>query len=118
MDMSKLILEQSLGAVTFTYVRSLETVNDKGRSEKSQITLTAQGNIQPAPGNERELLEEGERQKAAILIFTTEALIAGEDAVKADRVHFNGGVYKVSLVEPWQHHANFTKAIAVYEQKL
>ena len=116
-DLLELITDPDLGGCTFHYWRSVETVNDKGRSEKTGELQSAEGNIQPAPGKERELLEEGERQKAAILIFTPAALTAGEDKTKADRVYHDGGVYRVSLAEPWQRHAGFTKAVAVYEKK-
>lgn len=117
MDLLELITDPDLGGCRFHYWRSVETVNTKGRSEKTGTLLSAEGNIQPAPGKERELLEEGERQKATILIFTPAALTAGEDTTKADRVHHDGGIYRVSLAEPWQQHAGFTKAVAVYERK-
>jgi hypothetical protein len=116
-DLRELITDPDLGGTTFWYGRAVETVNSKGRSEKAEELLSAEGNIQPAPGKERELLEEGERQKAAILIFTPAGLTAGEDKTKADRVYHDGGVYRVSLAEPWRQHAGFTKAVAVYERK-
>ena len=116
-DLVSVITDPDMGYTTFWFARSVENVNDKGRSEKISQLHSADGNIQPAPGKERELLEEGERQKAAILIFTPEMLTAGEDKTKADRVYHDGGVYRVSLAEPWQHHAGFTKAVAVYERK-
>lgn len=117
MDLIDLVSDPDLGGTTFWFWRSRETVSNKGRSEKTGRLHKAEGNIQPAPGKERELLEEGERQKAAIIIYTPASLTAGEDKTKADRVYHNGGVYRVSLAEPWQHHAGFTKAIAVYERK-
>ena len=117
LNLLEMITDPDLGGASFLYARAVETVNSKGRSEKTMELLPAEGNIQPAPGKERELLEEGERQKAAILIFTPENLTAGEDTVKADRVYHDGGVYRVSLAEPWQHHAGFTRAVAVYERK-
>jgi hypothetical protein len=118
MNLVEVITDPDMGYTSFLFWRSEEIVNSKGRSEKTGQFYAAVGNIQPAPGKERELLEEGERQKAAILIFTPSALTAGEDKTKADRVYHDNGVYRVSLAEPWQHHAGFTKAIAVYERKL
>ena len=122
-DLVAVITDPDMGYTTFWFARSQETVNSKGRSEKISQLHSAEGNIQPAPGKERELLEEGERQKAAILIFTPETLTAGEDKTKADRIYHDGagaacaGVYRVALAEPWQHHAGFTRALAVYERK-
>ncbi|SBV95527.1 hypothetical protein KL86DPRO_10883 [uncultured delta proteobacterium] len=117
-DLLDLITDPDLGGCSFRYGRITETVNDKGRAELSEQLLPADGNIQPAPGKEREVLEEGDRQKAAILIFTPANLTAGESKDKADRIYHEGSVYRVSLAEPWQHHAGFTKAIAVLERPL
>lgn len=117
LDLLEMITDPDLGGTSFIYGRAIEVVNSKGRSEKTEELHPAEGNIQPAPGKERELLEEGERQKAAILIFTPEKLTSGEDKTKADRVYHDCGVYRVSLAEPWQQHAGFTKAVAVYERK-
>lgn len=116
-DLLEMITDPELGGKEFCFMRSVESVNDKGRSSKTCEVFTALGNIQPAPGKERELLEEGERQKAAILIFTPAQLTAGEDKTKADRVYHDAGVYRVSLAEPWREHTGFTKAVAVYERK-
>ena len=118
MDLRALITDPDLGGTSFVYWRAVERVTDKGRAESSREQHAAEGNIQPAPGKERELLEEGERQKAAILVFTPAALTAGENKTKADRLAYDGGVYRVSLSEAWQGHAGFTKAVAVYERKL
>lgn len=118
MYLRALITDPDLGGTSFVYWRAVERVTDKGRAEKSPELHTAVGNIQPAPGKERELLEEGERQKAAILVFTPAALTAGEDKTKADRLAYDGGLYRVSLAETWQGHAGFTKAVAVYERTL
>lgn len=117
-NLRELLTDPDLGGTHFVYWRAVESVTSKGRAEKSLEPHSADGNIQPAPGKERELLEEGERQKAAILVFTPAALTAGEDKTKADRIVHDGGVYRVSLSESWQGHAGFTKAVAVYERKL
>lgn len=115
-DLIDLVMDPDLGGCIFEYGRITESVNDKGRSVQAEERRRAEGNIQPAPGKERELLEEGDRLKAAIMIFTPAPLTAGEDKTKADRVYHEGGVYRVSLAEPWQSHAGFTKAIAVLER--
>lgn len=118
MDLLDAIMDPDMGCCDFQYGRITETVNAHGRAEQKEKLCPAVGNIQPAPGKEREVLEESDRQKAAILIFTPAPLTAGEDKEKADRVYHDGGVYRVSLAEPWQQHAGFTKAIAVLERTL
>lgn len=116
LDLRAVITDPDMGYIAFTYGRVTETVNSKGRSEVSEALHDAEGNIQPAPGKEREILEEGDRHKAAILIFTPAPLTAGENETKADRVYHEGGVYRVVLAEPWQHYFGFTKAVAVLER--
>lgn len=117
-NLRELLTDPDLGGTHFVYWRAVESVTSKGRAETSRVLHTADGNIQPAPGKERELLEEGERQKAAILVFTPAALTAGEDKTKADRIAHDGGMYRVYLAETWQGHAGFSKAVAVYERAL
>lgn len=115
LDLREMITDPDMGGCSFTYGRITETVNAKGRGEFSEERHEATGNIQPAPGKEREVLEEADRLKAVILIFTPASLIVGEGNEKADRVYHEGSVYRVTLAEPWQHHAGFTKALAVLE---
>lgn len=115
-DLLEIITDPDMGGTRFRRGRVLEIVNDKGRAVQKERILICDGNIQPAPGAEREVLEEADRLKAAILIFTPAPLTVGENKEKADRIYYDGSVYRVSLAEPWQHHAGFTRAIAVYER--
>lgn len=115
MDLLEMITDPDLGGCAFAYGRVTETVNADGRAEFSEERHEAQGNIQPAPGREREVLEEADRLKAAVIIYTPAPLTAGEGRIKADRVYHEGCVYRVTLAEPWQQHAGFTKALAVME---
>ena len=115
-DLAELVTDPELGGTTFEYGRIVETVNDKGRAEFIETRLPGVGNIQPAPGKERELLPEADRGKAAVLVFTAVPLRAGgPDNQKADRIYYQGIAYRVSLAEPWREHGGFTKAIAVQE---
>lgn len=116
LDLLEMMTDPDMGGCAFTYGRVTETVNDKGRAEHAEQIFPAEGNIQPAPGKEREVLEEADRLKASILIYTPAALTAGEGREKADRVYHDNGVYRVVLAELWQQHAGFTKALAVYER--
>ncbi len=118
-DLQELITDPSLGGCAFTYGRIVEFVSEKGRVDFTETLFQARGNIQPAPGKEREVLEEADRLKAAILIFTPALLTAGaagevgEDSTKADRIYHKDNIYRVSLVEEW---FGFTKALAVLEK--
>lgn len=115
MNFLELITDPDLGGTSFEYGRLKEHLTDKGRAELIETRHPAQGNIQPAPGKERELLPEGDRAKASIIIYTPAALLAGQEATKADRIYYGGETYRVALVEAWQQAGNFTKAIAVKE---
>ncbi|MCL1939539.1 MAG: hypothetical protein FWG04_02625 [Desulfovibrionaceae bacterium] len=110
-DLLDIITDPDLGGCAFEYSRITESVNEKGRAVQAEQIFPAQGNIQPAPGKEREVLEDADRLKATILIFTPAPLTAG------DRVYHEGGVYRAALAEPWRQHAGFTKAIAVLESQ-
>lgn len=120
MNLAALVTDPAMGAVPFAYGRITERVTDRGRATFSEQRHEAVGCIQPAPGKEREVLEEADRQKAALLIFTPAPLITGagtgEGAYKADRVYYAGGVYRVALVEPWGSPGAYVKAIAVLEE--
>lgn len=117
LDLLAMITDPDMGGCSFVYGRVTETVNAKGRAEFTEERHEAEGNIQPAPGKEREVLEEADRLKATIIIYTPTPLTAGEGTEKADRVYHADSVYRVVLAEPWQHHAGFTKALAVLEEQ-
>ncbi len=109
-----LLADPDMGGCAFTYGRLVESVDAKGRARLEEEIFSARGNIQPAPGRERELLPEEDRVRDCILIFTTAPLGAGGGAsVKADRVYYAGGAYRVRRAEPWREHGGFTKALAV-----
>ena len=114
-DLADTILDPDMGAVTFTYERISEVVDDYGRSQTTTARIDTVGNIQPAPGKERELLPEADRLKETLLIFATVPLLAGEnDDTKADRVFYKNTAYRVRLAEAWSEHGIY-KALAVKE---
>ncbi len=115
-DLLETIIDPEMGGCTIAYGRITETINNKGRNELHEAMCQAEGNIQPAPGEEREVLEDADRYKECLLIFTPAPLTAGQGDLKADRVYHNGNAYRVVSAEPWQHHAGFTKALAVFER--
>lgn len=116
-DLIGVIEDAGLGGCEFSYGRVTESVGARGRAEHAEELFAARGNIQPAPGKERELLEDEDRLKDAILIFTSAELTAGRGRVKADRVYWRGAAYRVALVEPWRDQGGFTKALAVLERE-
>ncbi len=115
LDLRALMADPDLGGGEFHYVRLRESISDKGRAEYTEEPHQAWGCIQPAPGRERELLPEGDREKDAIVIHTAAPLTAGGKGEKADRVHHDGAVYRVCLVDNRQRPFGFTKATAVLE---
>ena len=114
MELADIITDPELGGTTFEYGRITESVNSKGRAEYSETRHVAEGNIQPAPGKERELLPEADRGRATIVVFTPATLQAGIPGT-ADRIYYKGNAYRVSLAEEWAEHAGFTKVLAVLE---
>lgn len=120
LNLIDIILDAAMGAIDYQYDRITEEVDDYGRAVNHTETFTGRGNFQPAPGEEMDRLPEGDQGREAFMVFTPAALVAGPGIpsatqTKADRVHYNGKRYRVSLAEPWREHAGFTKAIIVYE---
>ena len=116
-DLLEVLLDPDLGGGVYEYERITETVNGFGHPEHAVVRLSFSGNIQPAPGKERELLEEEDRLKAAVQVFSPEQLTAVDGAsVKADRIFYRGDAYRVVLAEPWMEHAGYVKALAVLER--
>jgi hypothetical protein len=116
-NLLKVISDPEMGGGEYEYERILAGADEHGRGSYTSVRRVFNGNVQPAPGRERELLPEGDQDRAAILVYTPEALSAGDGQSRADRIYHAGAVYRVRLVEPWREHAGFTKAIAVLEKE-
>jgi hypothetical protein len=116
-DLLGAIIDPDMGGCAFSYGRIVETVNARGRAEYTEDIIQAVGNIQSAPGKERELLDDADRLKAVILVYAPAPLTAGRGRIKADRIFYQGDAYRVVLAEPWREHAGFTKALAVLERE-
>jgi hypothetical protein len=110
-NLSDILADQDMGGSAFAYERVTETVGEDGRPAFTVEPRAAVGNIQPAPGRERELLPEEDRLKAVILIYTSAPLTAGEGHYKADRIHYGGVAWRVVLAELWREQAGITKAL-------
>ncbi len=82
------------------------------------VTSGIAASVQPARGDDLLRLDEGRRNMEAIVICTKTLLqpgakrkTVGGDAVEADRVTWEGVVYEVEHVKPWND--RFYDAIAV-----
>jgi hypothetical protein len=109
------ILDPELGGGSWQYGRIVQSFDENGWPVFTETLSTFDGNIQPAPGRERELLPEGEREKESLLVYTPVALSAGQGERRGDRIYYRDNVYRVVLAEPWREQAGFTKALAVLE---
>ena len=118
MDITSAILDPELGCGAFnveciTYTRGREGTTSSIRTEQ------ASGCIHPATADALKLLPEEERNDTFIVIYTDYALSIGtpEDAGAAsfsgaDRIHWNGQVWRVVKVRDW-HGFGYCQAIAV-----
>lgn len=116
LDLLDVLLDPDMGGGTYEYDRIAETMTAAGLPEYSEERGSFDGNIQPAPGKERELLPEEDMLRSAIVIYSPEDLSSGGNGRKADRVWYRGDAYRVALAEPWREHAGYTKALAVLER--
>ena len=118
MDISSVISDPELGCTTFTveritYTRSREGTTSGVRAEQ------VSGCIHPATAEALKLLPEEERSDTFIVIYTDYALSTGiseeTGAVSfsgADRVHWNGQIWRVVKVRDWLGFG-YCQAIAV-----
>lgn len=106
MDIDSAILDPALGTVSFsveriTYTRSREETGIRS------VTVQACGCIHPGTAEALKLLPEEEKNEQFIVIYTDYALSTGtpEDAgasfTGADRVYWNGQVWRVVKVRDW-----------------
>ena len=112
------IYDSELGCICFTveritYIRSREGVTSCTRTEQ------VSGCIHPATADALKLLPEEERNDTFVVIFTDYTLSTGtpEDAGAAsysgaDRIHWNGQIWRVVKVRDWLGFG-YCQAIAV-----
>ena len=118
MDISSVIFDPELGCITFTVERITYTRSREGTTSRVQTELVS-GCIHPATAEALKLLPEEERNDIFIVIYTDYTLSTGtpEDAGAAsfsgaDRVHWNGQIWRVAKVRDWQGFG-YRQAIAV-----
>ena len=70
--------------------------------------------VQPSTPKETEKLDELERTKEAITLYTRAALLTSDvsTAGKADEITWKGKTYEVQIVEDWTDQAQYALAIA------
>lgn len=79
--------------------------------ESSTFGIVA--SVQPASGRDLLRLEEGQRTRETITVFTPDDLRTADEAAgtPADRIEWQGSLYEVQLVENWTP-GRFRKALA------
>ncbi len=117
MEIGNAILDPEMGCTAFsveriTYTRSRERTTSISRIEQSS------GCIHPGTVEALKLLPEEEKNEQFIVIYTDYALSTGthEDAgvsfVGADRIHWNGQIWRVVKVRDWSAFG-YVQALAV-----
>ena len=96
---------------SFSFIRTVNIVNDKGRTEKSESKIDAVGNIQPTTAEILERLPEGDRDANSIVVNTPTMLTAGTDSLGADVILYGDQRYLVKAAWPWGDYG-FCKAVA------
>ena len=111
MNLSRLLGAPSLGAAPFTVWRRAGAWS-RGRLETSESPVYAVGVIQPAGADALEQLPEGDRESAAIAVYTaTPGYAAGQDR-PADEIEWRGARYRVASVRRWDA-CGYIQAVAV-----
>ena len=117
MDISSAVLDPELGCSSFTVERITYTRSREGMTSSVQ-TEQASGCIHPGTAEMLKLLPEEVKNEQFIVIYTDYALSTGtpEDAgasfIGADRIHWNGQVWRVVKVRDWSAFG-YVQALAV-----
>ena len=117
MDISSAVLDPELGCSSFTVERITYTRSREGMTSSVQ-TEQASGCIYPGTAEVLKLLPEEEKSATYIVIYTDYVLSTGtsEDAgvsfVGADRIHWNGQIWRVVKVRDWSSFG-YVQALAV-----
>ena len=117
MDISSAVLDPELGCSSFTVERITYTRSREGMTSSAQ-TEQASGCIHPGTAEMLKLLPEEVKNEQFIVIYTDYALSTGtpEDAgasfIGADRIHWNGQVWRVVKVRDWSAFG-YVQALAV-----
>jgi hypothetical protein len=92
---------------TLTVTRNASSYDANGRVAFTPGTpFSAPAHVQPASGKDRRNLPEGVRDSAAVAVWSVVELRNG------DRFPFDGGVYQVHHVDPWNTIGNYYRCVA------
>ena len=118
MDITSAILDPELGCTSFT-VEQITYTRSRGGMTSNIRTEQVSGCIHPATAETLKHLPEEERNDTFIAIYTDYTLSTGtpEDAGAAsfsgaDRIHWNGQIWRVVKVRDWKGFG-YCQAIAV-----
>lgn len=117
MDIASALFDSELGSVSFTVERITYIRSREGTTSRS-VTEQARGCIHPGMAEALKLLPEEEKNEQFIVIYTDYLLSTGtpEDAgvsfVGADRIHWNGQIWRVVKVRDWSYFG-YVQALAV-----
>ena len=117
MDMFPVVYDQEMGCTSFMVERITYTRNREGTTS-SVRTEQISGCIHPGAAEALKLMPEEEKNEQFIVIYTDYALSTGtpEDAgasfIGADRIHWNGQVWRVVKVRDWSAFG-YVQALAV-----
>ena len=106
MDIASALLDPELGCVPFTVERITYTRSREGIISRS-VTEPARGCVHPGTAEALKLLPEEEKNEQFIVIYSDYPLSTGtpEDAgasfTGADRIHWNGQVWRAVKVREW-----------------
>ena len=105
MTITDTLSDPELGYTPFTVERITYTRGRGGTSSRSE-TFSASGLIHPGTAEMLQLLPEEERKEAFIAVYTDFALSTGDPGfgasfTGADRIHWNGQIWRVVRVRDW-----------------
>ena len=121
MDITSMLVDSEMGSAPFTVERIVYSRSTEGTVSHSTSTQAC-GCIHPGTVEMLKLLPEEERHETYIVIYTDYPLSTGtsEDTdtsfIGADRIHWNGQVWRVVNVRDWQGFG-YCRAIAVLVQE-
>lgn len=117
MSMTSVLFDPECGSVSFAVERIIYTRSREGTTSHS-MTEQARGCIHPGTAEMLKLLPDEEKNDQFIAIYTDYLLSTGtpEDAgvsfVGADRIHWNGQIWRVVKVRDWSAFG-YVQALAV-----
>ncbi len=121
MDVMSALFDPELGSTSFT-VERITCTRSRERTTSRSVTEQARGCVHPGTAEALKLLPEEERQEACIVIYTDYPLSTGtpEDAggsfTGADRIRWNGQIWRVVKVRDWSAFG-YVQAYAVLLQE-